>query len=68
MSISLSMVAPSLVMTTSPMLSTSILSIPFGPRVERTESATALAAAMLLLCAERPLVRSVPSLRMKIGC
>jgi hypothetical protein len=49
MSISLRMVAPSLVMTTSPMLSTSILSMPFGPRVVRTASATAFAAAMLLL-------------------
>ena len=47
MSISLRMVAPSFVMTTSPMESTSILSIPFGPNVERTESATAFAAAML---------------------
>ncbi len=54
-------------MTTSPIESTSILSIPFGPSVERTESATALAAAMLFDWALRPRVRCVPSLRMKIG-
>src|SRR5581483_10423911 len=66
-SISLRMVAPSLVMTTSPMLSTSILSMPFGPRVERTASATAFAARMLLLWALRPLVRVVPSFMMMIG-
>ena len=67
MSISLRMVAPSLVMTTSPMESTSILSMPLGPRVERTASATALAAAMLLDWAVRPRVRCVPSFKMKMG-
>ena len=49
MSISLRIVAPSFVITTSPILSTSILSIPFGPNVDLTASATAFAAAMLLL-------------------
>ena len=68
MSISFRMVAPSLVITTSPMLSTSILSIPFGPNVDLTASATAFAAAMLLLCAVLPLVRVVPSFKIKIGC
>ena len=56
-SICFRMVAPSLVMTTSPMESTSILSMPLGPKVERTASATAFAAAMLLDCAVRPRVR-----------
>ena len=67
MSISFRMVAPSLVMTTSPIESTSILSMPLGPNVERTASATALAAAMLFDWAVRPRVRCVPSLRIKIG-
>ena len=49
MSISLSIVAPSLVITTSPIASTNILSIPFGPRVLLTASDTAFAAAILLL-------------------
>ena len=47
-SISFRMVTPSLVMTTSPMESTSILSIPRGPRLLLTASEIALAAAMLL--------------------
>ena len=47
-SISLRMVTPSLVMTTSPMESTSILSIPLGPRLLLTASAMVLAAVMLL--------------------
>ncbi len=66
-SISFRMVTPSLVMTTSPRLSTSILSIPRGPRVLRTASAMAFAAWMLLNCASLPLSLLVPSFRMKIG-
>ena len=46
-SISSKIVTPSFVMTISPIESTSILSIPFGPRVVLTASATALAAAIL---------------------
>ena len=42
----LRMVAPSLVMTTSPLADATILSIPRGPRLVRTASATALAASM----------------------
>src|SRR5688572_6151060 len=66
MSISFRIVTPSFVMTTSPRLSTSILSMPLGPRVDRTASATAFAAAMLLNCAPLPRSRRVPSLRTKI--
>ncbi len=47
-SISRNIVTPSLVITTSPKLSTSILSMPFGPSVVLTALATALAAMMLL--------------------
>ena len=68
MSISFRIVAPSFVITTSPMLSTSILSMPFGPNVDLTASATAFAAAILLLCAVLPLVLVVPSFRINIGC
>src|SRR6059036_1023730 len=67
MSISLRIVTPSFVMTTSPRLSTSILYIPRGPKVERTASATAFAAAMLLNCAPLPRSRRVPSFRTNIG-
>ena len=67
-SISFKIVAPSFVIITSPIESTSILSIPFGPRVVRTASATAFAAAILLLWAVRPRLRVVPSFSMKIGC
>ena len=66
-SISLRMVTPSFVMITSPMESTSILSIPFGPSVVLTASAIAFAAAMFLLWALFPLSLSVPSLRTNIG-
>ncbi len=41
------MVAPSLVIMTSPFAEDNILSIPRGPRLVRTASATALAARML---------------------
>ena len=68
MSISFRIVTPSFVITTSPIVSTSILSMPFGPSVVLTAFATAFAAAMLLPCASRPRVREDPSLRMKIGC
>src|SRR5712692_5886632 len=54
-------------MVTSPILLTSILSIPLGPRVVRTVSATILAAVMLFLCASLPVVLPVPSLRMRTG-
>ena len=47
-SISLRMVTPSLVMTTSPTESTSILSIPLGPRLLLTALEIAMAAWMLL--------------------
>src|SRR5438309_10673957 len=60
-------VAPSFVITISPMPATSILSIPRGPMVDRTISATILAAIMLLLCASRPLDRETPSLRFRTG-
>ncbi len=67
MSISFRIVTPSLVMTTSPRLSTSILSMPRGPRVDLTASATAFAAAMLLNCAPLPLSLLVPSLSTRMG-
>src|SRR5437867_10962310 len=60
-------VAPSFVITMSPMPATSILSIPLGPMVDRTISATILAAIMLLLWASLPLDREFPSLRIKTG-
>mmetsp|Transcript_10473 Transcript_10473/g.26846 ORF Transcript_10473/g.26846 Transcript_10473/m.26846 type:complete len:214 (-) Transcript_10473:1-642(-) len=41
------MVAPSLVISTSPLGDTTILSMPRGPRLVRTASATALAASIL---------------------
>ena len=47
-SISFSIVAPSLVMVTSPSESTSILSMPLGPREVFTSSAISFAAWMLL--------------------
>src|SRR5947199_5370654 len=46
---------------------TSILSIPRGPRVERTVSATTFAAVMLFLWASLPVDRPVPSFRMSTG-
>ena len=66
-SISFSMVAPSLVMVTSPSESTSILSRPRGPRLVRTRSATRRAAAMLLFCASRPFCCSALSFRTSTG-
>ena len=66
-SISFRMVTPSLVMTTSPTESTSILSIPLGPRLLLTASEIALAAEMLLNWASLPFSLFVPSLRMITG-
>ena len=66
-SISLRMVAPSFVIVTSPRESTSILSIPFGPRLVFTISEIILAAAMLFLWASRPLVSLAPSLSKTTG-
>ena len=68
MSISSRMVTPSFVTTMSPRESTSILSMPFGPSVVRTVSATSFAAMMLVRCAFLPWVRWAPSGRMKMGC
>jgi len=64
---SFSMVTPSLVMVTSPTVSTIILSMPLGPRVLLTMSATVLAALMLLYWASFPRSLLVPSLRIIIG-
>ncbi len=60
-SISLRMVAPSFVIVTSPSESTSILSIPLGPRLLWTTSAMIFAAAMLFFWASRPLLSVAPS-------
>ena len=65
--ISFKMVTPSLVTITSPMESTSILSIPFGPSVVLTVSPTSLAASMLFDWAVLPCFLCVPSGRMYIG-
>ena len=53
-SISLRMVTPSLVMVTSPMESTSSLSMPLGPIELRTALATARAAIILFEMASFP--------------
>ncbi len=66
-SISSRIVAPSFVITTSPKLSTSILSIPFGPKVDFTASPITFAASMLDLLASLPLTLCVPSLRIITG-
>src|SRR3989442_14206120 len=62
----LRIVTPSFEVVTYPIESTSNLSMPRGPSVERTASAIARAAAMLFFRAPRPSSRVVPSLRMKI--
>ena len=54
-------VTPSLVTVASPSPSTSILSSPLGPRVERTAPDSATAAFTLFTKAERPCIRSVSS-------
>ncbi len=66
-SISLSTVAPSLVMVMSPRLSMSILSIPLGPRVVLRTSEMTWAAIMLDLRASLSLLRSVPSFKIITG-
>ncbi len=66
-SISFSIVAPSLVMVTSPIESTSILSMPLGPREDFTIPAMILAALMLFLRASFPLVSEAPSFRIMTG-
>ena len=67
-SISSRIVTPSFVITTSPIESVSILSIPRGPSVVLIASATAFAAAMFCFCALFPCSRSAPSGNMYIGC
>ena len=67
-SISLRIVTPSFVTTISPIPSTSILSIPFGPNVVLTVSANTLPANMLFLCASLPKALDVPSGKMINGC
>ncbi len=67
MSISFKIVTPSLVITASPILSTSILSMPLGPSVDLTASAMAFAAAMLFPCAPFPFSLVVPSFNTNIG-
>ena len=63
------MVAPSLEMVTPPLSSWMSLSMPRGPSVVRTVSATAVHALMLLTTCARPCDVSVPSLsRMICGC
>jgi hypothetical protein len=66
-SICFSIVAPSFVMVTSPRLSTSILSMPLGPRLVRTISDITLAASMLFLRASLPLVSVAPSFSIRTG-
>jgi len=67
MSISWRMVTPSFVTVMSPIEETSILSIPLGPSVERTDSATAFAAEMLCDWASRSFIRWESSPRMIMG-
>ena len=63
------MVAPSLEMVTLPLSSWMSLSIPLGPSVVRTTSATAVHAFMLLTSCAFPCEVSVPSFRSMIcGC
>jgi hypothetical protein len=42
--------------------------MPFGPKVVRTVSATAFAAAMLVFCAPFPVFLVEPSGNINIGC
>ncbi len=60
------MVAPSLVMVTSPSGETRILSIPLGPSEVRTIWEMDLAARMLALVASRPLTRAFACCSFKI--
>ena len=66
-SISSRIVAPSLVILISPIESTSILSIPLGPKLVLTNSATILAAVILFLLASLSFVSVVPSFKTRIG-
>ena len=66
-SISLSIVAPSFVIVTSPRESTSILSRPRGPRLDRTNSDTSFAAVMLFCCASLPFCCKALSFRTITG-
>ena len=59
--------APSFVIVTSPIESTSILFIPFGPRVDFTDSVIARIAFMFCIRASFSLVVSVPSFNIIIG-
>src|SRR5512137_2673222 len=68
MSISFKIVTPSFVITTSPIVSTSILSMLLGPSAVLTALATAFAAVMFIPWASRPRVRVLPSLRISICC
>ena len=54
-------------MITSPIESTSILSIPLGPKVDLTASAIAFAAAILFCVAFLPLSLCVPSFKITTG-
>ena len=67
-SISFKIVTPSLVTTISPSPSTNILSIPFGPNVVLTVSASTFPAKILFLWASLPTDLFVPSGKIKIGC
>src|ERR1035441_489240 len=67
-SISFRIAAPSFVIVMSPRLSISILSMPRGPKVVFSTSPITRAAIMLFLWASLPLLRVVPSLRMRTGC
>ncbi len=66
-SISLRIVAPSFVIVTSPTVSTSILSMPLGPRLDLTISETSFAAVILFRCASLSFVSVLPSFIKIIG-
>ena len=59
----LRMVAPSLVMTTSPVPVVIILSMPFGPRLVRTASDTAIDQLYIIAMIALPTPHSMPSMR-----
>lgn len=64
---SFKIVAPSFEIVALPLLSAINLSIPLGPRVVRTESATTWHAWMLLMIWRLPCACSVPSFNRIIG-
>src|ERR1051325_6378160 len=66
-SISFRIVAPSFVIVVSPIVLTSILSMPRGPRQVFTVSATSLAVLILFFCASLPLLSLVPSRKINTG-